>query len=70
MLSLPKPQNLVQYTVTMGEDFTTALNPQLKNFLNYAKLHPDFFSLHETEFETSYLLPILWGMAYQMIWDI
>lgn len=25
-------ENLVQYTVTMGEVFTTALNPQLKNF--------------------------------------
>ena len=31
--------------------FYNSLESSAEKFLNYAKLHPDFFSLHETEFE-------------------
>ena len=34
-----------------GERFYNSLETSAEKFLNYAKLHPDFFSLHETEFE-------------------
>ena len=34
-----------------GEKFYNSLESSAEKFLNYAKLHPDFFSLHETEFE-------------------
>ena len=34
-----------------GGRFYNSLESSAEKFLNYAKLHPDFFSLHETEFE-------------------
>ena len=34
-----------------GKKFYNSLESSAEKFLNYAKLHPDFFSLHETEFE-------------------
>ena len=34
-----------------GGKFYNSLESSAEKFLNYAKLHPDFFSLHETEFE-------------------
>lgn len=34
-----------------GERFYNSLESSAKKFLDYAKLHPDFFSLHEAEFE-------------------
>lgn len=35
-----------------GERFYNSLESSAEKFLNYAKLHPDFFSLHEAEFES------------------
>jgi len=34
-----------------GERFYNSLEAAAEKFLDYAKLHPDFFSLHEAEFE-------------------
>ena len=34
-----------------GKKFYNSLESSAEKFLNYAKLHPDFFSLHEIEFE-------------------
>ena len=34
-----------------GERFYSSLESSAEKFLNYAKLPPDFFSLHEAEFE-------------------
>lgn len=34
-----------------GERFYNSLESSAEKFLDYAKLHPDFFSLHEAEFE-------------------
>lgn len=34
-----------------GERFYNNLEASAEKFLDYAKLHPDFFSLHEAEFE-------------------
>lgn len=34
-----------------GGNFYNILESSAEKFLDYAKLHPDFFSLHETEFE-------------------
>lgn len=34
-----------------GERFYSSLISSAEKFLDYAKLHPDFFSLHEAEFE-------------------
>lgn len=34
-----------------GEGFYNSLESSSEKFLDYAKLHPDFFSLHEAEFE-------------------
>ena len=34
-----------------GESFYNSLVSSAEKFLDYAKLHPDFFSLHEEEFE-------------------
>ena len=35
-----------------GERFYNSLESLAEKFLDYAKLHPEFFSLHEAEFET------------------
>ena len=34
-----------------GKKFYNSLESSAEKFLNYAKLRPDFFSLHEIEFE-------------------
>ena len=34
-----------------GERFYNSLESSAEKFLDYAKLHPEFFSLHEAEFE-------------------
>lgn len=34
-----------------GERFYNSLESAAEKFLDYAKMHPDFFSLHEAEFE-------------------
>lgn len=34
-----------------GERFYSSLESSAEKFLDYAKLHPDFFSLHEEQFE-------------------
>lgn len=34
-----------------GERFYSSLESSAEKYLEYAKLHPDFFSLHEAEFE-------------------
>ena len=34
-----------------GERFYNSLESSAEKFLDYAKLHPDFFSLHEEEYE-------------------
>ncbi|MBR2529042.1 MAG: hypothetical protein IKE58_11305 [Blautia sp.] len=34
-----------------GERFYNSLESSAEKFLNYAKQHPEFFSLHEAEFE-------------------
>lgn len=34
-----------------GERFYNSLESSAEKFLDYAKLHPDFFRLHEAEFE-------------------
>lgn len=34
-----------------GERFYNSLESSAERFLDYAKHHPDFFSLHEAEFE-------------------
>ena len=34
-----------------GQRFYNSLESSAEKFLDYAKLHPDFFSLHEAEFE-------------------
>lgn len=50
-----------------GERFYNSLESSAEKFLNYAKLHPDFFSLHEAEFENLIATADPLGMVYQTI---
>ena len=48
-----------------GERFYNSLESSAEKFLDYAKLHPDFFSLHEAEFENliSVASPLGYGVS-------
>lgn len=51
-----------------GERFYNSLESSAEKFLNYAKLHPDFFSLHEAEFEN--LIAIVDPLGYGVSDDL